>query len=229
MTENSSSAQVFLGKSLDEPKELILSLSEGTTSHAPSHIYLAEPLAEAFNQYLANCPVNVVEAISQYLANSPTLHIPRPLLWARQTDNLSMDDCVILTYLYQQTNKRTLNEIQDISEIIQRSTVYTRRLFRRLNKIGFLVGTKMQDSEIVLLLKGEKPQLLAKADLFCEWCKGQTTLIHKHHYPTKKSDGGVDTVSICASCHAEFHGLQASVVYKLSQKALAFFEGACHE
>lgn len=41
----------------------------------------------------------------------------------------------------------------------------------------------------------------------CAWCKGDTLILHAHHYPITREDGGTETVNICANCHAEYHAL----------------------
>lgn len=39
----------------------------------------------------------------------------------------------------------------------------------------------------------------------CEWCGCKTTVLHKHHYPIPKRQGGKEIVNICSNCHHEFH------------------------
>lgn len=41
----------------------------------------------------------------------------------------------------------------------------------------------------------------------CAWCKGDTLILHAHHYPITRENGGTETVNICANCHAEYHAL----------------------
>ena len=51
----------------------------------------------------------------------------------------------------------------------------------------------------------------------CAWCGTHTAILHDHHYPVKRSDGGTKTVSICPNCHTEFHYLSAGFL-NLSEK-----------
>lgn len=44
-----------------------------------------------------------------------------------------------------------------------------------------------------------------KGEKTCEWCGCKTTVLHKHHYPIPKRQGGKETVNICSNCHHEFH------------------------
>ena len=46
----------------------------------------------------------------------------------------------------------------------------------------------------------------------CEWCGKKTTVIHRHHYPIPKKNGGTDIVEICSDCHAEFHSLESKII-----------------
>lgn len=41
--------------------------------------------------------------------------------------------------------------------------------------------------------------------LICDWCGRHSYVLHEHHYPIMKSDGGTDTVHICPNCHCTFH------------------------
>jgi hypothetical protein len=42
----------------------------------------------------------------------------------------------------------------------------------------------------------------------CSVCNINTEILHSHHYPIKKCDGGENTVLICANCHGEFHYIE---------------------
>ena len=57
-----------------------------------------------------------------------------------------------------------------------------------------------------------KQELLSEKEdggKICEWCGCKTTVLHKHHYPIPKRDGGKETVNICSNCHMEFHAKEA--------------------
>jgi hypothetical protein len=42
----------------------------------------------------------------------------------------------------------------------------------------------------------------------CEWCGDKVFMLHEHHYPIPKREGGEDTVRICPNCHSTFHQLE---------------------
>ena len=46
----------------------------------------------------------------------------------------------------------------------------------------------------------------------CEWCGCKTSILHKHHYPVSKREGGKETVNICSNCHNEFHSKEREIL-----------------
>lgn len=66
------------------------------------------------------------------------------------------------------------------------------------------VGQQLQD-----------PYLKGKV---CSWCHGSTIVLHNHHFPIPKSEGGTKTVVICPNCHMEYHMLIQGV-YILTELA----------
>ena len=69
--------------------------------------------------------------------------------------------------------------------------------------------------EIKALLSSKVPQKINGGEYAistCEWCEGQTYLLHKHHFPISKNDGGEETVNICANCHYEYHHLESKKI-----------------
>lgn len=53
----------------------------------------------------------------------------------------------------------------------------------------------------------------------CGWCYRERELT-KHHYPTKKSEGGKDIVLICSSCHLEYHKQEDRMAAYYKQRKL---------
>jgi len=39
----------------------------------------------------------------------------------------------------------------------------------------------------------------------CEWCRGRSLVLHSHHFPASRAEGGQQTVSVCPNCHYEYH------------------------
>jgi hypothetical protein len=81
-----------------------------------------------------------------------------------------------------------------------------------MSKISVIRSLKVLISKnlITELTDLEKSNIICKSRIFdldadCEWCFKKTDYLHKHHYPIKKSDGGIDTVNICSECHSKFH------------------------
>jgi len=66
----------------------------------------------------------------------------------------------------------------------------------------------LSDEYILSVIKSKNPQKLQGAKKICEWCSSETLILHSHHYPIKRCDGGEETVKICANCHCEYHYLE---------------------
>lgn len=93
----------------------------------------------------------------------------------------------------------------------QLSTRKVRDARQELVAVGLLdqLPSRSED-EIVRLLRRKIPQDIAEDAGHvhaCSWCKGRTFVLHNHHYPIPKHEGGTKTVAICANCHVEFHAL----------------------
>ncbi len=54
----------------------------------------------------------------------------------------------------------------------------------------------------------------------CSWCQCSTLVLHEHHFPIFKKDGGTDTVLICPNCHHEFHCLIGAALYQFTPKTI---------
>jgi hypothetical protein len=62
-----------------------------------------------------------------------------------------------------------------------------------------------EDKRNLLMLKNFKG--LGIGDNTCDWCQGNTIVLHQHHFPILKANGGIQTVNICPNCHSEYHNL----------------------
>lgn len=93
-----------------------------------------------------------------------------------------------------------------------------------LTLTGWLTRCELTAEATKLLLCQKSPQSLSIGRFDCEWCNSLTVALQKHHYPALKSQGGTETVSICANCHFEFHQLAFTSFYKASSALVAVFE-----
>jgi hypothetical protein len=57
----------------------------------------------------------------------------------------------------------------------------------------------------------------------CSWCASPTVILHDHHYPIPRFEGGTDTVSICPQCHGEYHFLNDNKFYRPTLHLLDWF------
>jgi hypothetical protein len=73
---------------------------------------------------------------------------------------------------------------------------------------------------IVDKLKQKNLQGLGFGTEICLWCKIKTSVLHQHHYPVPKSEGGTETVGICPNCHHEYHYNISSIKLTLNNHSL---------
>lgn len=57
----------------------------------------------------------------------------------------------------------------------------------------------------------------------CEWCGIKCHVLHDHHFPIPKREGGKDTVRICGTCHANYHYVEQVGIPNRRFKALRAF------
>ena len=80
---------------------------------------------------------------------------------------------------------------------------YTQADKQLLKKAGILEIKEYPCEEVLRMIKERDfKNCIPKK---CEWCGKETWIIHEHHFPIEKSEGGKDTVKICSNCHFEYH------------------------
>lgn len=80
---------------------------------------------------------------------------------------------------------------------------YTQADKQVLKKAGYLVKKKYPQKEVVrMIVERDFKRCVPKT---CEWCNKKTLILHNHHFPIPKGDGGTEIVKICPTCHFEYH------------------------
>lgn len=79
---------------------------------------------------------------------------------------------------------------------------------RRLCDKGLLVRIRHTRQQIAHIIQAKDFSGHGIGQRRCEWCSIKTTALHRHHYPLRQSEGGIDIVNICPNCHQEFHSLE---------------------
>ena len=99
-------------------------------------------------------------------------------------------------------------EWQDIldTSIIKQFTNASERSIKR--HIKWLRDNKYLESKIFKPKEIKDLVLNAEKCYKCEWCKKNTPIIHEHHYPIPKRQGGDKIVEICPNCHSAFHKIE---------------------
>ena len=91
----------------------------------------------------------------------------------------------------------------------------------RLCMNRFIIQYALAHDEITKFFSRKKPQRLPILNYHvpvycCAWCKSDTLVLHEHHYPIPKSEGGTDIVKLCPNCHAEYHYLEKCRFYTVN-------------
>lgn len=83
-----------------------------------------------------------------------------------------------------------------------------RRHLMKMVFLGFLEDQSPEEKEAMIRARKDFYGL-GFGHLTCAWCAISTLVLHSHHHPVPKFDGGTETVSICPNCHHEFHSILA--------------------
>ena len=89
--------------------------------------------------------------------------------------------------------------------------------FTELEKEGLIKQKPIPTQEEIVSLLAKKNLIgFGIGSRICEWCEVTTMILHKHHYPIQKKDGGKKTVDICPNCHHEFHCFNQDKIYQIT-------------
>jgi hypothetical protein len=126
--------------------------------------------------------------------------------------------------------------VREAFPIIHRKEAIINRRMQRFLHIGFL--QHIPPKEIVSQLQYTCYNHRGYGANVCSWCHISVFILHQHHYPIPKSQGGQETVGICPNCHYNFHYALSHVVsittrlteleQKEPQKELGTFEKEVH-
>jgi hypothetical protein len=84
-----------------------------------------------------------------------------------------------------------------------------KRIKKNLSRLKYIKKVKLdyvqaKEKTIEMVGKGEE----------CEWCKKRSYILHEHHYPILRKDGGKEIVKICPNCHSLYHYLLETDIYE---------------
>ena len=99
---------------------------------------------------------------------------------------------------------------------------YTQQDKQILKRSGVLKIKKYNQSEVVRMIKDRDFKNCVPKK--CEWCGRRVLIIHQHHFPIPKAQGGKDVVHICPTCHFEYH-LLISGNYELTNNQVVMENG----
>jgi len=131
--------------------------------------------------------------------NTESFMIPRFLFESK----INSSSKIIYCFILESGKNNTYLTIQDISNLINSNVNTATKYINELIEQNLI--RELNDTEKYKILSKKNLDNLGIGINVCEWCHIKTTYLHKHHYPIKKSNGGIDTVNICPICHSEFH------------------------
>lgn len=118
-----------------------------------------------------------------------------------QDYKLSSTEAILFEYLKNNTNgvlniNKTMKDLPSIFK--KKDTLY--RCYKSLNDKKAINIYNISYEECYNKLN------IKKSTIGCVFCSSKKNL-HNHHYPIKKSFGGIETIVLCSDCHFEFHQL----------------------
>lgn len=119
-------------------------------------------------------------------------------------EDLNLREKIVLAMKDNNIEWKNYKELGDFLGV-KTDTAY--RIVSKLQNIGYLEVARLNKDEIVESLKN-KTNNNSIGERECEWCKTKTLVLHMHHHPIPKREGGTDIVNICPNCHHEFHYLE---------------------
>lgn len=121
-----------------------------------------------------------------------------------------------------------INKIKSREEEILADSVYQLTPFfnhktvddtiHQLSDLGYIKIEKIVEEKKREILKSKNMNGLGIGNKRCEWCGIKTIILHNHHYPVSKNNGGIEKVYICANCHYEFHHMKEHIVITGDEK-----------
>jgi len=121
---------------------------------------------------------------------------------------IGLKESMIFTEIKNTQHKQKYVQLHDILNklpFIEKKSITTKLKKLINNKYVISITIKATDKEKILKSKNLNGHGIG--DKCCSWCKMKTTMLHEHHFPIPKKDGGTELVSICPNCHCEFHGM----------------------
>ena len=124
------------------------------------------------------------------------------------TVNEKMIYMIIASNSTGKTCKMSIKQIANNANLTSSTITKTLKSLQNKQMIKF---SEPKPYEIRNIIKSKDLEGYGIGDKRCEWCGINTYVIHKHHFPIRREDGGIKTVSICPNCHHEYHHLETNI------------------
>ena len=142
------------------------------------------------------------------------------------TTRLKPAEFVVLSSIYikcLQTNEFATAQSIKGKKLVSMGTV--KKALAKLTKLGWVAEKKYSPEKIASLVSDKTPSLSKSQRRLCvcDWCQSEVACLESHHYPIPASKGGTEVVQICGNCHTDFHYLENSKIFEITEKGIDGF------
>lgn len=133
----------------------------------------------------------------------------------------NLNACVLLGEIFNQWKLKNYY-INDNIELLASKTGLTTRQVHESIKFLFKnnVIKKLYNNNFDIINKLKNKNInnySIEGNKKCSLCNISTFVLHAHHYPIKKSDGGKKVIYICPNCHSEYHYMENILILNLEK------------
>ena len=134
--------------------------------------------------------------MNEFLVSDEVIEVDRIM-----ADRLGLNGAVVYSCIMKEQTTN-VNHLFNLMPFLSKSTI--KRTIAQIKSEGYL-QERSCDPESLRERVINSHHLKNK---YCEWCEGQSIVLHEHHYPTPRRLGGQDVVNICPNCHYGYHNLE---------------------
>lgn len=156
------------------------------------------------------------KSINNLLYDNPRIALKDPFcirVYQNVAAKIGLNESIVLDLL---------NRISEANKIINTgilqqylpfwSPATTSRALAKLKDLHLVDIIETDKQEIEEVLRSKHLDGYGIGNNICDWCGIKTIVLHEHHFPIPKKDGGEKTVGICPNCHYEFHAMENKIM-----------------
>lgn len=115
---------------------------------------------------------------------------------------IDAQDGVILSILNNSISSLDVDDILTLTPFFFKKRDTLQRRLNLLERKSLISYQSKTDKEVYDLLKNGNFD-----DNGCHFCGINDVVFHQHHYPIRKKENGIETITLCPNCHMKFHKL----------------------